>query len=488
MEAMSSSTPMFPNRGRSIIALPTSYCLLDLETTGLSPVWDDIIEIGAIKILDGKEAGRFQSLIQPPPLADGDFILPFITDLTGITNEMLRDAPKIDAVLPSLLDFLGDLPIVGYNVSFDVNFIYANTWNLLERHFRSDFVDVMRLARKLHPELPHHRLKDMVDLFGLSHENAHRTLSDCDATQACYLALKQEALEKYQTEEGLVRQFRSRSQPVKAADIQADPSKANADSPIYGQHCVITGKLEQYTRKEAMQIIADLGGINDDTVTKKTNFLVLGNNDYCKTIRDGKSSKQKKAEKYKLEGQDISIVPEDVFYRMLEDNGWEGNSSANEEDAVYTQMLPHIKKAAEEMQLDQSLFRLDALSNYSSVYFGQILLFRLRCRGKKSYLAIPQNLAEIIPETLPSYRIKSDDMIRIEIDPENVDPDIFSIIPPVVENIIQNIPKTFDCCDQYEACSDARRCVLKDQSYAMQCGYRRIMKSGKIYFGKNRNV
>ena len=71
-------------------------------------------------------------------------------------------------------------------------------------------------------------------------------------------------------------------------------------------------------RKEAMQLVANLGGINGDSVTKKTNYLILGNNDYCKAIRDGKSNKQKKAEKLKLEGHDIEILPETVFYELLE--------------------------------------------------------------------------------------------------------------------------------------------------------------------------
>ena len=66
-----------------------------------------------------------------------------------------------------------------------------------------------------------------------------------------------------------------------------------------------------------MQIVADLGGINEDTVTKKTNFLILGNNDYCSSIKDGKSSKHKKAEKNKLKGQNIEIIPESVFYDMI---------------------------------------------------------------------------------------------------------------------------------------------------------------------------
>ena len=313
--------PMYPDRGKSIIAFPPSYCVLDLETTGLSSEWDEIIEIGAIKFDNGQEIDRFQTLVQPTPYEDGTFLMSFITELTGITDDMLKDAPKIDSVLPSILNFLGDLPIIGYNASFDVNFLYANCNRLLKRPFTTNFIDAMRLARKLHPELSHHRLIDMSALFHISQDGAHRAIADCLTTHECYLRLKEEALSRYGTEENFVLQFkRKHGQAFKAADILCDASQINEDSPIYEKHCVFTGKLDRYTRKEAMQIVANLGGINEDGVTKKTNFLILGNNDYCTTIKDGKSSKQKKAEKYKLAGQDIEIVPEDTFYSMLEDS------------------------------------------------------------------------------------------------------------------------------------------------------------------------
>ena len=71
-------------------------------------------------------------------------------------------------------------------------------------------------------------------------------------------------------------------------------------------------------RKEAMQAVTNLGGICEDNVTKHTNYLILGNNDYCSTLRGGKSNKHKKAEQYKLAGQDIDIISEDVFYEILE--------------------------------------------------------------------------------------------------------------------------------------------------------------------------
>ena len=73
------------------------------------------------------------------------------------------------------------------------------------------------------------------------------------------------------------------------------------------------------SRRDAAQFVVDFGGICDEGITKKTNYLILGNNDYCKTIKDGKSTKHKKAEQYKLNGYDIEIISEDVFYNMIYD-------------------------------------------------------------------------------------------------------------------------------------------------------------------------
>lgn len=308
------------HKGKSKIAFPDSYCVVDVETTGLSPDWDSIIEIGAIKFADGREVGRYQTLVQPDyAYGDGVYIDEFITELTGITNEMLADAPKASEVVGGFADFLGNDVIVGYNVNFDINFLYDCFMKNLGHPLTNDFIDGMRMARKLYPEMAHHRLRDMTERYGIMNDDAHRALADVEATSACFDMLHQEALKQSEDEEAFIAAFRrsGKGSGVKAKDIQGDESKVDEDSPLYGQRCVFTGALEKFVRKEAMQIVADLGGINEDGVTKKTNFLILGNNDYCTTIKDGKSSKQKKAEKYKLAGQDIEIIPETVFYDML---------------------------------------------------------------------------------------------------------------------------------------------------------------------------
>mgnify|MGYP002528439979 CR=1 FL=1 len=110
-------------KGKNCIFFPMTYCVVDIETTGLSPEWDDIIEIGAIRYSNGNEVDRFQSLVQPPISDDGTYIGKFIEELTGITNEMLKDAPLPNSVIPAFSEFLGNDIILGYNVGFDVNFL-----------------------------------------------------------------------------------------------------------------------------------------------------------------------------------------------------------------------------------------------------------------------------------------------------------------------------------------------------------------------------
>ncbi len=315
------SKPKRADKGNSIIALPSSYCMLDLETTGYCPGWDDIIEIAAIKYVDGQETARFQTLVQPPHCEDGEYVSSFITELTGITNEMLVDAPQIADAITEFDAFLGDSLIIGYNVSFDVNFLYDAYEEHLHKALTNDFIDCLRMARRLHPEMDHHRLCDITEKLGVVNERAHRAMSDVEATQKCYLLLAQEALDKYGSEEDFAKTWKSKggSKGLAKTIVAFDDIKIDPDNPLYGKVCVFTGKLEKFERKDAMQIVANLGGINGDGVTKKTNYLILGNNDYCSTIKDGKSSKQKKAEQYKLDGYDIEIIPENVFYEMIGD-------------------------------------------------------------------------------------------------------------------------------------------------------------------------
>lgn len=309
---------MREEKGKSLIASPDSFIVLDIETTGYLPKWDHIIEVGAIKYDHGVEIARFSSLIQPP-FVDGEYIDPYITELTGITNEMLASAPAIENILPELYDFLGNSIIIGHNVNFDINFLYDYFVDFLGKPFSNDFIDTMRLSRNLHPEEKHHRLSDLCERYALDYSSAHRSIKDCELTFSCYNNLLSEINDTFDDFDSFLQsRAKHSSQGVKAKDIHSEKTEFDITHPLYGKVCVFTGALEKMLRKEAMQLVANLGGINADSVTKKTNYLILGNNDYCKSIKGGKSSKQKKAEKLKLEGNDIEILPETVFYELLE--------------------------------------------------------------------------------------------------------------------------------------------------------------------------
>jgi len=304
----SSDKPDRLDKGESLLALPLSYTVIDLETTGLDPQWNDIIECGAMHVVDGVITDKYGQLVNP-----GYEIDEFITELTGITNEMLSTAPAIDEVLPGFIDFVGDAIIVGHNVNFDVNFIYDNCVGILKKGFTNDFVDTMRLSRRLFPQERHHRLCDLIERFGIGNAVEHRALADVEQTNRCFQYMR-----RHMEENGIsVESITPTKSGVSAKDIQASTTDFDESSPVYEKTFVFTGTLERMTRKEAMQLVVDRGGLCGDNVNKKTNFLVLGNNDYCSTIKDGKSSKQKKAEQLKLSGCDIEIVSENVFYDMI---------------------------------------------------------------------------------------------------------------------------------------------------------------------------
>ena len=130
----------------------------------------------------------------------------FITGLTGITNEMLEDAPGPEEILPKAHAFLEDRVLLGHNVQFDVNFLYDAFEQWLGRPLRNDFLDTLRLSRKLLPELPHHRLSDLAAALGVRYEGAHRAEADCRITHGCYLKLRELALERF-SEEEFIRLF-----------------------------------------------------------------------------------------------------------------------------------------------------------------------------------------------------------------------------------------------------------------------------------------
>lgn len=310
---MSKKANKRPCKGKSLTNFVDTYTIIDLETTGLSPYYDDIIEFAAIKVKNNKIVETYQQLINP-----GYEIDEYITDLTGITNEMLSTAPSINVLIDKILDFISDDIVIGHNVNFDINFLYDRVNSIKKTAFSNNFIDTMRFARKLCNELEHHRLVDLTQHFNIDVTEYHRALSDCKSTYLIYNELRELALKQFDTLNDFSNSFRYN---YSHKNIVATVTEFDETHPLYKKRCMITGKLERFTRNEAKQIILNFGGLFDKTdVTKNTNYLIMGNNDYCSTIKDGKSNKQKKAERYILQGCDLMIMPEETFYDMIFEN------------------------------------------------------------------------------------------------------------------------------------------------------------------------
>ncbi|MCU1353080.1 MAG: exonuclease, polymerase epsilon subunit family [Acidimicrobiales bacterium] len=155
-----------------------TFCVLDLETTGGSAADGGITEIGAVKVQGGQRLGTFRTFVNP-----GCSIPRQITVLTGITQAMVEPAPTVDAVLPTLLEFVGDAVVVGHNVRYDLGYLNA----ALERSGRACLdnlaVDTLALARRLlRDEVPNCRLGTLADRLRLPNRPSHRALEDSLAT------------------------------------------------------------------------------------------------------------------------------------------------------------------------------------------------------------------------------------------------------------------------------------------------------------------
>lgn len=156
-----------------------TYVCIDLETTGLNPKLDKIIEIGAVKVINGEIKETFEIFVNP-----GRKLEQRIVELTGIRDEQLTDAPYIEEVLPDLFTFLGDLPLLGHSVLFDYSFLKKAAVDK-KITFERQGVDTLKIARRFLPELEHRSLDYLCEYYGISH-HAHRALADAKATVQLY--------------------------------------------------------------------------------------------------------------------------------------------------------------------------------------------------------------------------------------------------------------------------------------------------------------
>lgn len=164
-------------------SLDDSYVVFDLETTGFSAISDQIIEIGAVKVVNGEVVDRYSTFVDPEvPISFK------IEKLTGINDAMVIGAPKIQQILPEFLAFCGDSILVAHNAEFDISFIHDKAGNM-GITVDNTVVDTLSIARFLLPNLHNFKLDTLAKHFGALLQNHHRAVDDAEATSKIFLNL-----------------------------------------------------------------------------------------------------------------------------------------------------------------------------------------------------------------------------------------------------------------------------------------------------------
>lgn len=221
-----------------------TYVCVDLETTGLNPKTDKIIEIGAVKVVEGEIVDKFSSYVNP-----GRKLEERIVELTGIRDEDLVDAPCIGEVFPQIMEFIGDACLLGHSVLFDFSFLKKAAVNQ-KYTFEKEAIDTLKIARKYLSDLESRSLDFLCAYYKIPH-NAHRALADAEATHILYGRL----LEHFYREEDELFQPKKLIYKAKKDSPATNSQKERLYRLIKQHNITLDADVEMLTKSEASRIL-----------------------------------------------------------------------------------------------------------------------------------------------------------------------------------------------------------------------------------------
>ena len=299
-----------------------NFITIDFETANSSR--DSVCAIGLAKYENGVLVETLETLIDPE-----DYFDEYNIKIHGINEETVVGAPTFSVYYPTLKKFIENEILIAHYASFDMSVLryVCEKYNL--EYITFDYSCTYQLAKKIVPDEINYKLNSLAKKYGIKFKH-HNALEDAKACGDVLLNLFKEAgtddfnilLEKanlrigkhYSTE---YRGSRTKKTYLSPAEITTTKTEFDEEHPFYNQTLVFTGALQSMVRNEATQIIVDLGAKFGNGVTKSTTFLVIGDYDLQRFGDGFKSSKIKKAEQLKGQGQDIEIVGEQEFLKML---------------------------------------------------------------------------------------------------------------------------------------------------------------------------
>ena len=283
------------NKGISIREKLNNYTVIDLETTGKYITTCEIIEMSAVKIRFGKIVDTFTTLVKPKNILPKE-----VTQLTGITLDMLKNAPLITESIEDYVNFIGNDVILGHNItSFDSNLIYDAylVYNGLE--FNNDMLDTYHYARCCDIDVPDYKLFTLAEYFSVENNNAHRALNDCLVNFEVYECLKP---------------YYNGCYKCSSAQSKQEKNQINNDldlSKFVGKQICLSGNFYSCSKSDMAERLKSIGANIKSDVSSKTDYVIVGNGGNEKWSCGNYGNKIKKALELQEKGKNIKIIKEE---------------------------------------------------------------------------------------------------------------------------------------------------------------------------------
>ena len=281
-------------KGKSLLEFPDDYTVVDIETTGLDPITCKIIEISAIKYRCNRKVDEYVTFI-----SIDEKVPDRITKLTGITNGMLKRAPKSLEALTGFIDFIGQDILVGHNVTFDLAFLGSEYEDCFGQKLLNNYVDVLKIANEKLPFLESHKQIVVAKYFGINTEGSHSALTDCEICNGCYQKLKELSVGYYNAPEKQAALFIS--------------TEAKFRQPLSGKKFLFTGVMDSWYINNLKDIVVSLGGMIVNHPTESLDIVVVGTADTRILESDG----FKNLLEMKKEKPHISFIKDSTFVKTL---------------------------------------------------------------------------------------------------------------------------------------------------------------------------
>lgn len=493
------------NLGTTIRGNISDYTVIDIETTGKYAKYCEIIELSAIKVRNSQIIDEYSTLIKPEKQ------LPYeITELTGITDEMLENAPSINEKLPEYLDFIGDDIILGHNVSsFDRHVISRYCSKLGLPLLNNDTLDTLHYAHCCNIDVSDHKLTTLTAFLGINHSDAHRALADCIANFECYEKLK----------EHFDGNYRNLSFGVQAKEkVEVDKnvlSRVTEKIDLSGKFVCLTGTFIHGSRSSIQKQLENLGAIILKDISSRIDYLIVGDSGSSDWKFGNYGGKIKKALEYQKKGINIKIISEEDFFSSNNSKPSKKTFSVPKSEKKHKArnkqinqkpqtefVISYIKQLDKEIMVEyntpENFISYFINSGFDSVYLIEPisvkksqLVLRYRFRRfvgesiKYHSFVVKKSIVDaiIIPQNAEIRNIESDE-INVYVNFQTFDENTIIFIKSVVKYYVETFEPSdkFGCCSKYKECSEAKKCLHNDKFYSRACWYKKNLEAGKIFY------